>query len=237
VVQKRFASITTIRKSEFLVINAERTNLKGRVTEDRALQTRVEIIKQSKLLSTTVSDPAMLGALCKFKSYPFEATFAVENTKSDFLYFIRSGSCSVIKEIQILRSSKGAVTYTLVDGTPMDPGQNQATLSNYHYEKSVFIEVGELNAGDWFGEGIFDASEAVSKSFLNNCYATIKAKTRLDVMMVLKSDLERYATEKTWKVLKEHSKEIDSRELHEAFTKVMDWQNLKASVMNEVINA
>jgi CRP-like cAMP-binding protein len=226
---KRFATIATVRPSEFLVIHAERTNLKGRISQENGLKKRIEIITKSPILKTLAAEPSVFANLCKLKSLPLDSEPAKEEAKSDFFYIICAGSCAISKQIDIRRNETGKVIYTLANGTHL--GGGLADAESYRKIKTITLNLGELHAGDWFGEGIFDNVNGFNASALmNHSYATITAQTRVDVMMIQKVDLSRYATSRTWQMFQLHSKQHENSELHRLVVEAKNWLEYKEAV-------
>jgi hypothetical protein len=112
---------------------------------------------------------------------------------------------------------------------------------------SPFVEyhlvvVGQLKKGDYFGEGYL-SSNISQLTWLNGSIGhgnsrfsgnikrsltKVVTNNRTEIMCVPKAELHRFATEDTWELFLQKSKEIPKNLLYQSYEKVLKWAEIKA---------
>ncbi|KAJ3040308.1 hypothetical protein HDV00_011188 [Rhizophlyctis rosea] len=108
----RQSSFTTTRTSEFLVIDADEflAVVSGFVDDDTAH--KMEVIRSLEVFKTLGSEDE-IARTCGMQKFKSEKAVVVEGGRSESLYFIRSGSCRVVKLVPFIKTYAGANHYIL----------------------------------------------------------------------------------------------------------------------------
>ncbi|KAJ3053394.1 hypothetical protein HDU99_007986, partial [Rhizoclosmatium hyalinum] len=123
----RITSAITKKTTEFLLIERDDYLRIVQDTNDTHLREKLSFLKRIPLFKTLSANIETIALYGDLKSYPPESVVICEGDPCEYLYFLRSGSCRLIKALSFEKVKYHNGTYSLV---PLSAEQQQQHYQN-----------------------------------------------------------------------------------------------------------
>ncbi|KAJ3326746.1 hypothetical protein HDU76_012680 [Blyttiomyces sp. JEL0837] len=232
---KRLASVSTKRTTEFLVIARDDFESVMTLAQDTDVREKMHIMKSIPMLKTLSATLGTLAHYCEIKIYPPNALVVCEGDVSEYIYFIHSGTCRLVKAVPFAKIAMSRGTFrldTITAGTAL-PDDAQIVTK--------FLVVQNLYPGDHYydGNAVKTAKELIMQSGLGNSEArtSVIANLRTKVLRMSKLDFNKFATKATWPYYVDSAvKLMPSQEiLSQAYMSKRVWDVYKRKIVEQLI--
>ncbi|KAJ3114039.1 hypothetical protein HDU96_002627 [Phlyctochytrium bullatum] len=99
----RLASITTKRTTEFLIIERQHFEKVMSISQDTDIREKMAAMREVAIFKTLSVNLGNLARYVDIKTYPPNGVIVCEGDLCEYVYFLRSGTCRVIKAIPFLK--------------------------------------------------------------------------------------------------------------------------------------
>ncbi|KAJ3411328.1 hypothetical protein HDV05_002392 [Chytridiales sp. JEL 0842] len=234
---RRVATVSTKRTTEFLVVNREDFEAILSMAQDRDIREKLAIMKEIPLFQTLSATIGQLAHYCEVLSYPPNSMLICEGDVCEYIYFIRSGTCRLIKSVPFVKVPMRRDTFRL----EAVPAQDLACLRQKSSLVTKFLIVQQLHPGDFYYDGntVKTARELILSSGLGSSAArtSVVANLKTQVLRISKMDFNKFATRSTWHMYVETSTNVvpNIEKLSNAFMGKRIWELHKKKVIEEVV--
>lgn len=181
----RQASVVTAMETHFLKIEKKAYELSLQKLHEEELSQRTQFVQGVFIFSDwTDEDLRRVAYVMTSRRYEKNTTIIAQGDQTDSIYFLKEGSCRVIKRMQLNRRQRemlGLVTES--------PRSGAARHKKNEAPQDHMLEIGDLNARQYFGELAMLQKRAHT--------ASVVSVTPVEVLILSKYDFYHLLDEKT----------------------------------------
>ncbi|KAI9206841.1 uncharacterized protein BJ171DRAFT_494953 [Polychytrium aggregatum] len=229
----------TQKPTEFLTISKEEYMDIMEMRQDPSGTEKLEIMQGIPLLCTLSLPMGPLAHYCEIQSFAPNTALIVEGTVPTRIYFLRKGTCRIIKLVKFIKKSYHLGSKTTFHLMPLDrqsPGSGAAVSSADDTDiVTKILVVGELKPGDHFGNET-DPLESSGYSTELPSPVTIVTNERVDVAEMAKIDFHKFSTPRTKELLETGRAPLaDLENLSKKYISDRLWSSYKRKVVKDIV--
>ncbi|KAJ3100739.1 hypothetical protein HDU97_001966 [Phlyctochytrium planicorne] len=241
----RLASVTTRRTTEFLIIERHHFERVMSMAQDTDIREKMLAMKEVAIFRTLSVNLNNLARYVDVRTYPPNGVVVCEGDLCEYIYFLRSGTCRVIKAIPFLKIpiSRDKFVFRPIHFSykdSLESAEFDATTAGTTVT-TKFVVVQHLHPGDHFYDG--DSSKTPRELYLASGLGTSASRTsvvanlKTEILRISKLDFNKFATKSTWKAFVEMSENAmpPLERLSEAYMAKRDWEVYKRKIVEEVV--
>ncbi|KAJ3121357.1 hypothetical protein HK100_012409 [Physocladia obscura] len=240
----RLASAATKRTTEFLIITKEDYLRIVQDTNDQKLIEKLAVVEKIPIFSTLSGGLETIALYCEIKFYSPESVVISEGDICENIYFIRSGSCRLVKSIKFQKNDTKNKKHQR-HSTSNYPATNSSQPAEHAKLPTTivatkFLKIQDLFPGDFYFDGGDPSNQMISTAGLRTgaqSTMSLIANFRTEILVIPKIDFNKFATRETWRTFEKATGKIlpPLNILSAVYVENQKWSFYKKQVVGHVL--